>query len=300
MFAYITEQVVFETITEQVVFETITLITLVAFIAALSWSFFTRKKMFVICGQDVRQQGGELNTELLSRFIEVSAPGDWAIFTGTPLEKDVFLNGLTISKRFRVGKVSLCLYACSDRTICALDEHHSQKSIHNCVEALWAFSILETFGFSNWTAIHGLMYDKSQGERTKLILGEDQSGYKAFIEQAEHISTDLPLKQCLDNMLLLNDYWTTDGPDFMRLLKERSDEHGLAVSDMAFRSMLSVFRNVDKCFHIGSSAKVLVEQSLIYKYGAGYNYADICDLLPMLFEMDGNRKNGASNATDTP
>ena len=86
----------------------------------------------------------------------------------------------------------------------------------------------------------------------------------------------------------------------MRLLNERSYEHGLVVSDMAFRSMLSAFRNVDKCFEIGSSDKALIEQSLIYKWGARYNYGDICDLLPMQFKMDGNRKNAASNAPDIP
>ena len=68
------------------------------------------------------------------------------------------------------------------------------------------------------------------------------------------------------------------------------------MTDSCFLTMIEIFNNVSQCYHIGSVDKQAVENNLVWKWGAGYNYGDLCDLLPNEFTMDGNRQKGSSDS----
>jgi hypothetical protein len=257
----------------------------------------TSPRLFAICGQDVAQRDGALNVELRDKFLEVSSTGDYAIFAGTPPEKAVFLKGRTrLLHDWRFWSVPFTLYDLEGRIICVLNKHHSRRSIHNCVEVLWCLIGLESINLSSWTSVHGLMYDKSQCTRTSNIIWGG-ANYEDYIKNnTDKFREGPPLQQCLTNKIRLQAYWTKNGIDFEKLFIERSIEKNVVVTSSAMNTMKAIFTNVSECYHIGCADKQEVEKNLQFKWGAGFNYGDLCDLLLEEFTMDGDRQAGASNA----
>ena len=269
-------------------------------------------RLFAICGQSVEQQNGVLNIHLRDRFLEVSLVGDWAIFAGTPQEKigliqedmygprqRCFFEGYTHYEEFKYGDVTFTLYNLEGRTIYALKEHHSRKSIHNCVEVLWSLIALKSVNLESWTSVHALMYDSSQCVRTSRILCLENTHYEEHIkENTDTFREGPPLQQCQTNKARLEaaSYWKTNGCDIEKLFREATERVALEVTDSSFSTMMDIFTNVSQCYHIGCVDKQTVESNLVQKWGAGYNYGDLCDLLPDEFTMDGNRQGGASDA----
>lgn len=259
-------------------------------------------RLFAICGQSVKQQNGALNIHLRDRFLEVSSVGDWAIFAGTPQEKKVFFEGYSHYKEFNQGDATFTLYNLEGRTICVLKEHHSRKSIHNCVEVLWSLIALESVKLNSWTSVHGLMYDSSQCVRTSRILCLKNEHYEDYIKENTDIfcvkGDRTPLQQCQTNKARLEaaSYWKTNGCDIEKLFREATERVALEVTDSSFSTMMDIFTNVSQCYHIGCVDKQSVESDLVKKWGAGYNYGDLCDLLPDKFTMDGDRQGGASDS----
>lgn len=256
-------------------------------------------RLIAICGQSVSQKNGELNIHLRKKFLEVSSKGDYAIFAGTPQEKDVFFEGYKPFENFKCGDVTLNLYNLDERTICCLKEHHSRKSIHNCVEVLWSIIALKSIKEISWTSVHGLMYDRSQCVRTSRILCLENEHYENYIQENTKIfQRGAPFQQCQENKerLRTNDFWTQKGCDTHNLFKKATQTVSIIMTDSCFLTMIEIFSNVSQCYHIGSLDKQAVENNLVWKWGAGYNYGDLCDLLPNDFTMDGNRQKGSSDS----
>tara|TARA_B100001248_G_scaffold186956_1_gene142750 strand:- start:1369 stop:2376 length:1008 start_codon:yes stop_codon:yes gene_type:complete len=256
-------------------------------------------RLFAICGQSVRQQNGALNIHLRQKFLDVSSPGDNAIFAGTPQEKNVFFEGYTHYEEFNYGDVTFTLYNLEGRIVYTLKEHHSRKSIHNCVEVLWSLIALKSVKHVSWTSVHGLMYDNSQCVRTSRILCLENEHYEEYIkENTDSFREGPPLQQCQTNKARLEaaSYWKTNGCDIEKLFREVTESVSLVMTDSSFSTMLDIFTNVSQCYHIGCVDKQIVETNLVQKWGAGYNYGDLCDLLPEDFTMDGDRQKGASDS----
>tara|TARA_B110001454_G_scaffold215403_1_gene236799 strand:- start:132 stop:1040 length:909 start_codon:yes stop_codon:yes gene_type:complete len=260
----------------------------------------------VICGQDVAQEGGKLNTELRNQFLKESSVGDWAIFAGTPKEKTVFLEGLEVYQNFQCGKVSYGLYMLEGRHICVLENYQSQQSVHNCVEALWAFQGLETedhiFAPSS---VYGLMYDKSQCIRTTRFLGKNEGECTDYIKQYPHLFRQNPVikpdgtrqappeEQYESNVENMGE---DANKSISQIITERSVEHDIVPSSNAWNCTLEAFTNFDTCVHIGSAEKAKVEKYLYSHHGAGVNGAEKLAMTAKVFTMDGVRMNAASNA----
>ena len=254
-------------------------------------------RLFAICGQSVSQQNGALNVHLREYFLKVSSPKDYAIFAGTPQEKNVFFDGYKPYREFKCGDVTLTLYNLHGRTVCTLKEHHSRKSIHNCVEVLWSLIILESLCMTAWTSVHAVMYDSSQCVRTGRILSLENAHYGKLIkENTAQFREGAPSQQCEENKRRLSSYWTKNGCDIKALLKEVTESVSLLMTESCFYTMIEIFTNVSQCKHIGCSDKQNVEINLVWKWGAGYNYGDLCDLLPDEFTMDGARQRGSSDS----
>lgn len=256
-------------------------------------------RLFAICGQSVIQENGELNLHLRNKFLEVSNKGDYGIFAGTPEEKNIFLKGYNAFKVFKIGDVTFNLYNLESRTICCLREHHSRKSIHNCVEVLYSLIGLKSINISKFSNIHVVMYDKSQCIRTSRIISLQNNHYEEYIKNnTEMFSNGDPLEQCKNNKERLRKayFWYNYGSDVKKLFKFTTDNVSLIFDDSCFHNMIEIFSNNSNCYHIGSLKKETIEKTLVWKWGAGYNYEDLCDLLPDDFKMDGKRQTGSSDS----